>query len=68
MPSERQLKKEEQIRKDFAAWDTSKYQVDFILQQMEKKWFLSPRTLWAIISGEYDQRRQHTMSSQKVKH
>jgi len=37
------------IRQDFKSWDTTKYRLDHILTEMEKKWYLAPDTIYRII-------------------
>ncbi len=59
-----QLRKEQSIKEAFnklynerTKKGTRKYTVDFILEQLEPVYFLSPRTIQSIVFGEYDKRR-----------
>jgi hypothetical protein len=54
-----QIKREQQIKEEFSRLKKpNKYTTDYILAKLRDKYFLEPRTLEAIIFGEYDRRRE----------
>jgi hypothetical protein len=58
-----QIKREQQIKEDFSRLKKpNKYTTDYILTKLTAKYFLTPRTLEAIIFGEYDRRREKQSS------
>lgn len=59
-----QQKKEEKIKQRFAQLTKpNKYTLDFIFTKLSEEFLLSPRTLQAIVGGEYDKRRQRFAGS-----
>lgn len=56
---ESQLQKEENIRKRFKSLAAQKkYSLDYMLEMIASEFYLSTRTIQAIIYGEYEKRRE----------
>lgn len=55
----RQLKKESRIKKRFAEMSAQrKYTTEYMLNRVGEEFYLSPRTIEAIVTGEYDRMRE----------
>lgn len=50
-------KRNQQINKEYTELDQEGYRHDNIVQKLSEKYFLKPRTIYAIVSGEYEKRK-----------
>ena len=50
-------KRNEQINKEYTELGKEGFLHDATIEKLSEKYFLSPRTIYAIISGEYEKRQ-----------
>ena len=51
-------KRNEQISKEYLEHDQQGDKHNTIIAKLSEKFFLQPRTIYAVVSGEYEKRRQ----------
>ncbi|MCB0395860.1 MAG: hypothetical protein KDD36_04375 [Flavobacteriales bacterium] len=65
MPTDKELfqSRNKAISEQYNKLSSQGYSNDYILAQLSQTYFLKERTIYAVVSGEYDRRKRHRNNS-----